>query len=151
MKVEDINLICKVARNFENTTGIEYQELFGEACLGYSEALRTYDSSKGTKLSTWAWRIMNNQLIDFSKYYSKLVVDDSIHVDGLISPPIKNFTDFYEKLSPECKELAKIILANADKIPPKKARGVVVQILRDYGWSWPMIWNSIRNLKLALK
>ena len=59
--MNDINLIRKIAWSFEATTNVDFDELFCEAALGYLEAIKKYDPTKG-KLSAFIWRCMDNQL-----------------------------------------------------------------------------------------
>lgn len=65
--MENLNLIRNVAWKFHHKTSIEFDELFGEAALAYSEALTKFDPDKGIKLTTFAYRCMHNHLINVCK------------------------------------------------------------------------------------
>lgn len=65
--MKDLNLIRKVAWTFTKKTGMDYDELFGEASLAYSEAIHTYDPTRGAKFITHAYTCMRNHLINFCK------------------------------------------------------------------------------------
>ena len=62
-----LNLIRDLAWSYQKSTGIEWEELFGEACLGYAKALASYDSDNGTKITTWATFIMERHLNTYLK------------------------------------------------------------------------------------
>lgn len=58
---ENIRLIHSVAQSY-NKSGYEYEELFSEATLGFVKGLQTYDESKGTKISTYLYKCMRNEI-----------------------------------------------------------------------------------------
>lgn len=62
-----INLIRKITWSFHRTTGIEWNELFSEACLAYCEAANSFDDSKTSKESSWMFSCIQNQLTNFCK------------------------------------------------------------------------------------
>jgi hypothetical protein len=63
---ENVNLVRKIAWSFHKSTGIDYKELFAEACLWYYEAVRTWSLERNTKLSTYAYSIIQKKLSDFA-------------------------------------------------------------------------------------
>ena len=81
---------------------------------------------------------------------------DQIH-ELLFSPFVDPFDfplqDILKQLPEQGRELVKLILESPEDYPidkPKKARGMVVKMLRAHGWSWGMIWDQIRILKTIL-
>jgi RNA polymerase sigma factor (sigma-70 family) len=61
--------------------------------------------------------------------------------------------DIMKALPEQGKQLVKLILESPEDYSiykPKKARGLIVKMLREKGWSWGMIWDQIRNLKIVL-
>lgn len=57
---ENIGLIHKVLNPYRGLD--EYDDLFQEACLGVFKALLTYNSSRGTKLTSYAFTCAQNQV-----------------------------------------------------------------------------------------
>ena len=57
---ENMGLIHKVLNPYRGLD--EYDDLFQEACLGVFKALLTYDSSRGTKLTSYAFTCAQNQV-----------------------------------------------------------------------------------------
>lgn len=57
---ENIGLIHKVLNPYRGLD--EYDDLFQEACLGVFKALLTYNSSKGAKLTSYAFTCAQNQV-----------------------------------------------------------------------------------------
>ena len=153
--INNLNLVRKIAWSFHNTTNIDYNELFSEACLGYCEAIRSFNPARG-KLSVWIWIVMTNQL---KTYISKEKRNQSTtlsetHIELTTSQP-KTFEMFLSELPPNSQQLVNIVLKNLneipDELPPKLARGRIIQILRQKHWSWPKIWKTVKELKLALR
>ena len=64
-----IDLIRKMAWLWHETTGIEWDELFSEACLAYSLAIQGHKVEKEAKLSTFAYQRIEFRLIHFAKYH----------------------------------------------------------------------------------
>lgn len=154
---KDIKLMQKIAWSFHNTTGIQFEELLSEAIIGYYEALQTYSKEHDTKISTHAWVYMRNRLINFCKQEEKhtnLSLDCEIVQDALSYLPRYVFNNESPlKLSEEKAFLISLVLDNFDTLdvmPPKKARGFIVQELRKHEWSWPKIWREIKDIKQCL-
>lgn len=57
---ENIGLIHKVLNPYRGLD--DYDDLFQEACLGVFKALLTYNSSRGTKLTSYAFTCAQNQV-----------------------------------------------------------------------------------------
>lgn len=66
-RIENSDMLRRLAWSFHYTTGIEWEELFCEAALAYYEARADFDPNAGTKLSTYAYGRVKNHLIDFCK------------------------------------------------------------------------------------
>lgn len=66
--MKNLNLIRKIAGQFAKKTELEYDELFSEAALAYSEALHTFDSGREVKFITYAVWCMKNHLVNICKF-----------------------------------------------------------------------------------
>jgi hypothetical protein len=157
-----IQLIRKVSWMYvRSNPGLEFDEVFSEACLAYLEAASSYDETKGKK-STFAWKVTCNHLNTYVKKTNgrknkETPVDemDRNMTTGSPEDQILTYQDWEEllsALSPEAQAVHFII--NNEDIPtdpPKKARGAIVDILRERGWSWSVIWNTFKELKEVLK
>lgn len=60
------NILRKLAWSFHYTTGLEWEELYGEACLAYVQAMRDYDTERAA-VSTWLYCVVRNHLIRYAK------------------------------------------------------------------------------------
>jgi len=165
--MENINLIRKIAWSFSTTTGVEFDDLFQEAALAYLKALDSYDPDKGY-LSTYVWNRISTRLKEYLKeqeefkcrrqqvsshqealktkrrYYSTEVID--------IDKPV-SFTPFFESLSKDAQEVAKVVLETPelfDSIPAEEAKERVSKILQEKGVRLSQIWSGIKDLSLAL-
>ncbi len=65
--IENMEMIHRLAWSFHFTTGLDLDDLVGEASLAYCEALNTFDSTKDVKMTTYAYKRIQNRLIDFSR------------------------------------------------------------------------------------
>ncbi len=154
---ENINLLRKLAWSFHRTTGVEWDELFSEACLSFILSLRSYKPKKG-KLSTHVQTCITNHLIDFTRRYHDItpasnILDDETfrHSEGETDT---SFLDTLHSLSEEAQYVCNVILSNPEEFleeSKRLARKHVVDRLRKEGWSWPKIWRSFREIKSALK
>jgi len=145
--LKDLNLIRKIAWSFHQTTGVDYQELFSEAAVTYCNLLKEDYQIEKSKFSYWAWLRMEQSLINFIKKEKQYSYRKNIPDISWLPEP---FSEFFEELPEECKELAQIVLDHSDEffnIKPKFARGQIVEILRSEGWTWERIWDSIREMK----
>jgi RNA polymerase sigma factor (sigma-70 family) len=164
--MKDINLIRKTAWQFHRTTGIEFEELFSEACLGYTIALQSYQPGH-SQLSTWATHIMKNQLISFcrkeQKYQQPLtepnIPDDEEtsweeNIPYTIHPEKQYiFKQWLYNLPNDLQLVCKMIFDAPEEFlanSPRASRGKIVKKLRERNWSWIRIWDSMRNMKNIL-
>lgn len=154
--MKDLNLIRKIAWSFTKSTGQEFEELFAEASLAYVEAMQSYNPKKA-KLSTWAVKIMTNRLITFCMKQETYVsfpkfFEDNIpgqdNIEGEYS-----FREWLQDLPQDLQLICKAIFKAPEEFlaeSSRASRGKLVKKLRTMGWSWPRIWNGIRNMKTTL-
>ena len=65
---EHLPLLNKMARKWSNIYQVEFEEIFGQACLIFVECTNNYDSKK-SKFSTFLFKVLDNNL---KKYANKL-------------------------------------------------------------------------------
>ena len=161
--MNNINLVRKVAWDFSKTTGIEFEELFGEASIAYTIAIQSYDKTKKTKLTTWATKVMKQHLTNFCKKQEadmKATCELDENIDMELSKTNENktlhkmiFEEWKESLPTDLQTLCDIVFTKDNIImkTPKATRGKIIKNLREEkGWTWARIWDSIRNMKVAI-
>ena len=153
--VVELNLIRKMAWSFTKSTEFDYTELFAEAALGYCEAIKSFVPGSDARFNTHAYHVMYSKLSNFIwRERIQERVKRRVSYEKRVSYQPVGFDEFLGDMPKDCQELVRIILDHVDEIPdelaPKYARGKIVEILRDTGWSWPRIWDSIRKLKVIL-
>lgn len=149
--IKDINLIRKAAWSFHATTGLEFNELLGEATIAYYEAKATHNPKK-SKLTTWAYRHIQNHLKNFSKRQIMYVQDAYIPERSVHQPPTP-FFEIAELFSDSGLAIVNRVLDNPHNylsMSAKSARGTIVKELRQEGWSWSQIWNAMGDVKNVL-
>ena len=153
-----INLAYKKAWSFHYTTGVEWEELFGEALVALAAAMPTHDPSK-SKLTTWATRHIDLALIAFcQKQRCQHTRHTSASVESAsTSANLFHNTSFKERmaqLSHEAKDVASLVLSSPTEfisLPPKLARGKIQRYLHSIGWPHSQIWEVFHELKTALR
>jgi len=149
MKPIQYNLINRLAWSFSNTSGAAFDELQSEATLLYLEAAESYDESKGAAFTTYAYRFIQNRLINFLKRESRsthLLLDD-LYEKGSYQTP---FFEIVECLSDKAKYVAKMVLQDYNKYAGRtawQARGDIGRDLKKQGWKDFHIACVMKELK----
>lgn len=154
---EHINLIRSIAWNFHRTTGIQWQELFSEACLAYCESLKSYNPKKSAS-TTWAYHAMKNALINFCKRESEhrtpYGVEEWFESSSL---PAYEFFEDLSLLSEDTQKIIRMVRKNPRRYvnrkvnTPRKSLGRIKRDLREQKkWSWPRIWRAMYMLRVEL-
>lgn len=148
------NLIRKIAWSFHSSTGIEYEELYSESCLGYLEGISHFTEELSTT-STFIYHIVSNKLktyISKQKSYKMLQ-----YLDSMDDLPVTYNPSFFFEIADQFNENGKFILKLMmdnkyvlSTLPPSRARGEIVKLLRKHRWSWPRIWREIKEVKTTL-
>ena len=152
----EINLIRRAAWSFQKTTGLPYEDLFSEASLHYAIAETKWDG-KSCKFTTYAFKLMRNGLIDYCAR-QRTPIASSFDIDMIEAPASVEqtilFVDSLTKTNENIRIVYSIIFNAPEEyasISPKLSRGLIVEKLRELGWSWSRIWDTIRELKSVLK
>lgn len=148
-----IKLAYKIAWSFHKTTGVSVEELISEATLALLEAQITYDPDKAME-STYYYHCIKNALCAFVQQESRLVLPGFSIPDGVtFQPEMDSIKDIVAQWKPDCRLVVELILKTPKRyceLKPKMARGRIVRLLRRQGWSWPRIWATFKEVKLAL-
>ena len=144
--VENINLIRKLAWSFNSTTGIDYQELVGEATLAYYEALNDYDNTKGAKSTSWCYLRVKNHLINYCKREKRIKTDS---LDGIPDPvqTVKRDFDIEVLFTGKAKEMVVTILELANDYTARtRTTGRVRSMVKNnHGIDFELTSKSIKS------
>jgi DNA-directed RNA polymerase specialized sigma24 family protein len=153
-----INLIRKITWTFYHTSGIEWEELFSEACLAYYEALSTYDSAKKSKESSWIYLHVKNHLINFCKKECRnrnlINIEDWYFLKS--KDPDYEFFKTLPKVSQDVKLIIEMVLNNpsrynSSEFNDRKSIGFIRHDLREkLNWKFARINNGMRSLRSEL-
>ena len=153
----EINLVRKIAWSFHRTTGIEFDDLFSEACIAYLQAEEQFIANGKGKKTTFLYQAMRNHLS--WKYGTNKSVQE-IQPDDFFEPsyprtPLDDveFKDQIEHLPKEARTICSMILSSPDEyteLAINEVRGVLRQQLREKGWTWSQIWKGFREVKMFL-
>lgn len=117
--MKDMKLIYSIAWKYYKKSNIDFDELFGEAQLAYSEALKAYDESNGAKFTTYAYTRIKNRLIDFCKQetrkQSHLVSIDEheIELQDILS---ESLMDIVKEWPEDCQTIVNTVIEQFDYI-----------------------------------
>ena len=156
-----LDLIRKIAWSYVRThPGLEFDDLFSEACLACLEARDKFNPERG-KESTFIWAIVKNALIDLCTSPTEIVDKRCTScIDKMCTSPEEQLIAEEEwgcilnTLSPKSKQICSLVLnSTSPYLPtdkPKTCRGIIIKELRKQGWAWPDIWKSFREIKYVL-
>ena len=151
----EINLIRRISWSFNKTTGLPYEDLFSEASLHYAIAMKKWDGSS-CKFTTYAYTLMKNGLIDYCAKQQNNNISDYLIEDAPYQLHFQDTVEFIDTLMKNTESIRTIcfIVFEAQEefagLSPKITRGIIVDQLREKGWSWGRIWGSFKELKLFL-
>jgi DNA-directed RNA polymerase specialized sigma24 family protein len=153
MMFKHVNLVRHLAWSFHRSTGIEWKELFSEACVIYFEVVGFRDAEKGAE-TTWLYRCIQNRLINFCKKEQRF--QNPTGIDDWYVNTTDVFQELFHpelKLSEDTKAVIEMVLQDHLRyaLPPQKA---IVLIRRDLQlkkkWTGPRAWTAMRNLAFEL-
>jgi len=165
----ELNLARKLAWSFHQSTGIEYEELLGEAIGHYIEAVHKYnpDLSTKTKLTTWATSVMRNRLIRISSKPASYGTQGlSEHEQELLEPKAQvgspeyiframEFKELLANLSKDAQDICLMIFGSPEEFltySSRKSRMSVKHKLQEMGKKWEFeIREPFAEIKEALK
>ena len=162
---EHLNLIRKIVWSFvKGNPGLEFDDLFSEACLACLEAKHKFNPEKG-KGSTFIWRVVNNRILNIigregEKNEFFLEEEGPSCLQSFWPSPEEQliakeeWLGILNTLSPKAKEICSLVLDRTSPyLPtdkPKTCRGAIIRELRKQGWVWPDIWRGFREIKHVL-
>ena len=163
--MKDLNLIRKIAWDFAKKSQVEFDELFSEAALAYSEALLKYDPEKGAKFSTFNYQCMRNHLINVCKERCQKTsesqeqeFDEELY---FVESASESFEAMIEDWPQNCKEIAKLVVSKpgyflgrtggmkrSDLSGNPKDR--IAKELKNKGWRGYKVKKSIQDMEQLL-
>jgi len=158
---EMILVVKKLVWSFQKTTGLEFEDLLGEGFVALTDAMQTYNPNKGA-MSTWVWSNVKAQLVKYTykeKQEREKVYTEDLAFQLLLSSKACSILDrahFLERLSrtsEDTQTVCHMIFSHPEEyyvLPPKLARGKLKRKLREQGWIWSRIWDSFKEIKVAL-
>ena len=152
-KIENEKLLSKLAWNYASTNGLEYDDLFQEACLAYLEALRTHDESRG-KISTHIWTSVSNRLksyIDAQKRGNADLFSQGKCCFEEYNTPVAYNNFWWHGLTKDAIIVAEVIFESSDefvKLNQRTLYSILIKTMRSFGWNTRRIkkcFSVLRN------
>lgn len=154
-----INLIRKMAWMYHQTTGINWDDLFSEACLAYVLATKGHDPYKEASVSSYAYKRIEFRLIHFCKYELRNKSIEAIEDWAGAIEHSPDYEYFQEATKDYSKDVMSIILMVKRKpwrysrvgLSNRQAVGNIRKdAARKLKWEKSRINQAMRNLRLEL-
>jgi len=117
---EHIGLACKIAKKFTRERPIEDSETFGDAMIGLVQAANYFDPSLGFQFSTFAWRVIRQNIVHAFMKRSKLRNKSATRVIFVDPEDLKAKRDSGEPLEPiDTEDLIATMRAKISSLPPQ--------------------------------
>jgi len=154
-------LLHKLSHLYANRCGRPEKDVFQQACYLFMQATEGFIPERGVKFVTYLYPCVQNGLIDWGKK-NDLPPDPVTIPDQMALTPTPDkalmMKEWIEDLSDECREVAMIILngpAEVLDIPLTAGKKIIMGALRRHlretkDWSWPHIWNVLRETKRSV-
>jgi RNA polymerase sigma factor (sigma-70 family) len=149
--MENEKLLRKLANSYSFTTGVEFDDLFQEACIAYLEAMKSFDPNK-SKLSTYVWKCVSSHLKNYVKLEKPYLEAVSIETPEVMNKPGLSVTNFFDALSFEAQQIAKIMFQRQGFYTfakPVEREKKIRQTLIRRGWDEKKIRVGLHELELV--
>ena len=163
----ETNLARKLAWSFHHTTGLEFEDLYQEACLAYCWAERdsNYDPRKAA-FTSFAYMCMRSHLCnivtkcraDASRRFPTdtiALLNDWEAIDNAPAPDEElEFREQLGELSKEARFVIRLVFESPHEylcLTSREAQAKIRQYLRDQGWSWVDIQKTLKEIKGLLR
>jgi len=150
--MENEKLLKKIAWSFSTSTGVEFDDLFQEAALAYLEAMKTFDPNKA-KFSTYVWHCVSSHLKNYVKIEKPYMQHLSIEEPEVLNKPGLSVTNFFDALSFEAQQIAKIMFERSGFYTfakPVEREKKIRQTMIRRGWDEKKIRVGLHDLEVAL-
>ena len=151
-------MLHKIAWSFHKTTGLDVDDLFSEANVGFLKAFRTYDPAKG-ELGLRIWVMVNNHLSSYLRAQRSKPLPVYEFLEESIEDPRKDieaqedFAEMMSLVSQETRNLIQVIMSSPEEFiqcSARATRGSLTRFLRKSGWSVEKIARCYREVKSVL-
>lgn len=150
-KGNHLDFIRQIAWSFHTTTGIPFEDLYAEGCLHYWECVFTYDPCKRAKFSTFIYKIVRLRLIDYCRNEAGHKATVAKYKQPISYTPKYEYWEWFKPDTQTIVDIVRNSNGEISGVPPKMARGVIRRELRELGWTWPRIWDAIRDTKQVVQ
>jgi len=154
MKTEEVweqyeLMVYKYCHSFNKSTGIAFDDLLGVAKVKFMKIYNKYSDREINEIGKILYKSIKNELIDYIKSEFKNR-NEELPEDYKLSDytvfEVMRFDSLKGELSKESKEVVEyVIKENISN------RTEVTKVLRNKGYSYPTIWNCIKEIKKVLR
>lgn len=152
---DNLNFIRKIAWNFHNSTGVEYNELFQEACLAYFvlKSRNTFDPSRAS-WKTLVYTEIHSWLKCYLKRERKL--KERLKFSDTVSSFCTGFSDnrkLLESMTPDALQITEVILKFSQQFVAAEWDDVVdglCNVFSEQDWTIDRMERGIQEIHMAL-
>ena len=147
---DHLTMLHSIAWSYHRATGVDVDDLFGEACLAFVSKMHLYDPARA-KMSTFLYAMVKHPLLH---YISKQKNGDHhqpmpILIGGQSPDTSIMFSAKVDELGRSARKLYKLILKSPD-IFLDMSLEQLTEHLRKLDWPWDEIRSAIKDMKKLL-
>lgn len=148
------DLMRSLAWKYHRWTGVEFQELFQEACLAYLESMKSYNPELSILERTYAWNCARNALGNFcAKEVLRSNRKISIDTCNTLSNSMLSIENLLEYFSGDGKIIVNCILNEKYRgtLSPTKIKILIRKRLIRRGWSYERVKQAMEEARQAFQ
>lgn len=146
-----LKMIKKIAYSFHVSTGIEFEDIYQQACVEWIDKVHTWDSSK-CKISTYMWNVLVNNLTTYTnklKKHREPLEEFTVKFDEAVS---SNY--LFEKLPFEALAIVDLVAFNPSEflfVDKSQAINKIEDKMVKSGWNLGQIRYGVKEIEKTFK
>lgn len=153
-------MLYRLSWQYHQQTGVDFEDLLGEAEVAYCKAAQHYDPARPVQFSTYLYTAVLNQISSFiqrelrNNQYTVSANDVDLETVGDVTKH-DHFWAVLEDMPEDARRVCRMVLDSPQdylRQAPKMTRGQIKRQLRsEWGWTHQRIWGAFHSIHQALK
>jgi RNA polymerase sigma factor (sigma-70 family) len=146
---QHLPLLHSLAWKFHRVSGIDIDELYGEACLAAVIKMQKYDPDKGA-VSTFLYKVIWNHFMQYSHANHRPRIVNTEMIEHRQPDKSTMFSAWINEMNPQARKLCKLILNEPDKFLDMDMSALKAYLL-SANWAWAEIRMAFKDIKNFLR
>jgi RNA polymerase sigma factor (sigma-70 family) len=138
------DLIRKLAWSAHKESGMDWKDLFQEACIAAFEAEKKYEPRRGSA-STFLWFCISNHLRNYVRQHTLQHEPMETMEDMSTIKAEAHVEDFFDALTERAKQIVNIILAEPERYDCLSSREAKALAAKTAMTKLGLTWNDVRQ------